>query len=143
MKILITGGAGNIGRDLTRRSIAEGHQVVIFNIVGGGKWRMIGSQWAQKHMETIGFPAEDAACCGTYFCANPKSNPAGSMGTIPKKAFFHAPSLSSAGQAMRHGLSLSKQSGSSFLRNCSRRQIQPTILMQVKPHDDALRRSSP
>jgi nucleoside-diphosphate-sugar epimerase len=32
MKILITGGAGNIGRELTRRSIAEGHQVVIFDI---------------------------------------------------------------------------------------------------------------
>jgi nucleoside-diphosphate-sugar epimerase len=62
MKILITGGAGNIGRDPTRRFIAEGHQVVLFNIAGGGKWRMIGSQWAQKHMETIGFPAEDAAC---------------------------------------------------------------------------------
>jgi nucleoside-diphosphate-sugar epimerase len=32
----------------------------IFNVAGGAKWRMIGQQWAEKHMETIGFSAEDA-----------------------------------------------------------------------------------
>ena len=32
MKILITGGAGNIGRELTRRCISGGNEVVIFDI---------------------------------------------------------------------------------------------------------------
>jgi nucleoside-diphosphate-sugar epimerase len=32
----------------------------IFNVAGGEKWRMIGQQWAERHMETIGFSVEDA-----------------------------------------------------------------------------------
>jgi nucleoside-diphosphate-sugar epimerase len=32
----------------------------IINVAGGGRWRMIGGQWAEKHMEAIGFSAEDA-----------------------------------------------------------------------------------
>ena len=32
MRILITGGAGNIGRELVRRSLAAGHEVTVFDI---------------------------------------------------------------------------------------------------------------
>jgi UDP-glucose 4-epimerase len=31
----------------------------IFHVAGGERWRMIGQQWAEKHMETIGFSVED------------------------------------------------------------------------------------
>ncbi|MCL6635138.1 MAG: NAD(P)-dependent oxidoreductase [Peptococcaceae bacterium] len=34
MKILITGGAGNIGRELVKRSLAAGNEVVVFDIPG-------------------------------------------------------------------------------------------------------------
>ena len=32
MRILITGGASNIGRELVRRSLAAGHEVTVFDI---------------------------------------------------------------------------------------------------------------
>ncbi|MCL6635416.1 MAG: NAD-dependent epimerase/dehydratase family protein, partial [Peptococcaceae bacterium] len=32
MKILITGGAGNIGRELVKRSLAAGNEVTVFDI---------------------------------------------------------------------------------------------------------------
>ncbi|SHI82588.1 NAD-dependent epimerase/dehydratase family protein [Desulfofundulus thermosubterraneus] len=32
----------------------------IFNIAGGREWQMLGYQWAQRHMEVLGFPFEEA-----------------------------------------------------------------------------------